>query len=123
MGDGGFAMSGLELLTAVRERVALTVIVFNDGHYGLIRKQQMGSHGHAYGTELSNPDFRDFTESVGARYERLEANAENSLKRAIRGSGVTVVEVLLPTEAAAFPAGPSMASRVKRLFQKAATKR
>ena len=31
LGDGGFAMSGMELLTAVREKIPLTVIVFNDG--------------------------------------------------------------------------------------------
>src|SRR4030095_6427402 len=30
LGDGGFAMSGFELLTAVRERLRLTVVVFND---------------------------------------------------------------------------------------------
>ena len=31
IGDGGFAMSGLELLTAVREKIPLTVVVFVDG--------------------------------------------------------------------------------------------
>jgi hypothetical protein len=49
LGDGGFAMSGLELSTAKREGVHLTVIVFNDGHYGMIRKQQFGAHGQ-FGT-------------------------------------------------------------------------
>ena len=123
MGDGGFAMSGLELLTAVREHVNLTVIVFNDGHYGLIRKQQMGSHGHAYGTDLFNPDFRDFTESVGARYERLERNAQDCLERAIRGPGITVVEVLLRDRGRQrFRRARSVASRLKHLLQSAAGK-
>lgn len=93
LGDGGFAISGLELLTAVRERVPLTVIVFDDGHYGLIRKQQLGAHGHAYGTRLRNPDFRGVAHAIGARHMRLQGNAEESLGRAIEDQGVTVIEV------------------------------
>lgn len=119
LGDGGFAMSGLELLTALRERVPLTVIVFNDGHYGLIRKQQLGAHGHAFGTALNNPDFRRFAESVGARYERLAADAEESLARAIYGSGVTVLEVALRDPGRQrFRRARSLASRVKRLISR-----
>ena len=95
LGDGGFAISGLELLTAVRERVRLTVIVFNDGHFGLIRKQQLGANRHAYGTELHNPDFRQIAEAAGASYERSGDDAEESLHRAIASHGVTLVEVAL----------------------------
>ncbi|MCI0584728.1 MAG: thiamine pyrophosphate-dependent enzyme, partial [Chloroflexi bacterium] len=94
-GDGGFAMSGLELSTAKREGVHLTVIVFNDGHYGMIRKQQFGAHGHVYGTQLRNPDFRRIAESVGAGYTRLDQDAEASLAAAVRSKGVHVVEVRL----------------------------
>ena len=93
LGDGGFAISGMELLTAVREQVRLTVIVFNDGHFGLIRKQQLGATRHAYGTELHNPDFRQIAEAVGARYVRTGDDAEDSLHRAVASHGVTLVEV------------------------------
>jgi acetolactate synthase I/II/III large subunit len=95
LGDGGFAISGLELLTAVRERVRLTVIVFNDGHFGLIRKQQLGATRHTYGTELHNPDFRQVAEAAGARYVRTGDDAEESLHRAVASHGVTLVEVVL----------------------------
>ena len=37
VGDGGMLMSGLELATAVREGIDLTVIVFNDGYLNQIR--------------------------------------------------------------------------------------
>ena len=87
LGDGGFAMSGFELLTAVRERLRLTVVVFNDGHYGLIRKQQLGRHKHAYGTELHNPDFEGIAEACGARYCRLGDGAEGDLTKVIAGPG------------------------------------
>jgi acetolactate synthase-1/2/3 large subunit len=95
LGDGGFAMSGLELSTAKREGVHLTVIVFNDGHYGMIRKQQFGAHGHVYGTQLRNPDFRQIAESVGAEYTRLDQDAETRLAEAVRSKGVHLVEVRL----------------------------
>ncbi len=95
LGDGGFAMSGLELLTAVRERIPLTVIVFNDGVYGAISMQQLGTYGVLHGTELRNPDFRRFAESVGARYVRLAGDIETSLSRVIGTGGVSIVEVVL----------------------------
>ncbi len=95
LGDGGFAMSGLELLTAVREQIPLTVIVFNDGVYGAISRQQLATYGHLHGTELQNPDFRRFAESVGARYMRLAGDIETNLSRAIGAGGVWIVEVVL----------------------------
>ena len=95
LGDGGFSISGLELLTAVRERVRLTVVVFNDGHYGLIRKQQLMATRHAFGTELHNPNFREIAQAAGARYERPGDDAEESLHRAVASHGVTLVEVAL----------------------------
>jgi acetolactate synthase I/II/III large subunit len=95
LGDGGFAMSGLELLTAVREQIPLTVIVFNDGVYGAISRQQLATYGHLHGTELQNPDFRRFAESVGTRYVRLTGDIETVLSRAIGSGGVWIVEVVL----------------------------
>ena len=95
LGDGGFAMSGLELLTAVHEQIPLTVIVFNDGVYGAISTQQLRTYGHLHGTELRNPDFRRFAESVGARYVRLAGNVEETLSRVIGAEGVWIVEVVL----------------------------
>ena len=95
LGDGGFAMSGLEILTAVRERIPLTAIVFNDGRYGLIYNRQINAYGKAHGTALRNPDIRGVAEAAGASYLRLSARNERKLAAAIRGGGVTVVEVVL----------------------------
>lgn len=95
IGDGGLAASGLELLTAVRERIPLTVIVFNDGQLGLIRLQQWGRHGRSHGTRLANPNFAMLAEAVGASYVRVERDAEGTLRGAARAAGVTLVEVVL----------------------------
>ncbi|RME22295.1 MAG: thiamine pyrophosphate-binding protein, partial [Candidatus Zixiibacteriota bacterium] len=45
VGDGSMAMSAMELRTAVRERIPLTVIVLNDSSLGLIRRLQIEYYG------------------------------------------------------------------------------
>jgi len=93
VGDGGLAMSGLELLTAVREKVPLAVIVFNDGEFGLIRQQQLSAYGHAFATKVQGPDLEALALAVGATYRLLEGNAEVGLSAAFRSPGVQLVEV------------------------------
>src|SRR5262249_36853940 len=68
LGDGGILMSGLELAVAVRERLALTVIVFNDGYLNQIRMQQLRDSGQQHGVALPDIDFAALAMAVGARY-------------------------------------------------------
>lgn len=94
VGDGGFAMTALELLTAVREHVSLIVIVFVDGAFGQIRLQQLANYGVGHGVSLENPDFCLLAASVGARHELVEDNnIETVMGAALGHSGVTVIEV------------------------------
>jgi thiamine pyrophosphate-dependent acetolactate synthase large subunit-like protein len=67
-------MSGLELVTAVRENLALTAVVFNDGVYGLIRNAQLAGHGESHGTELHSPDFEALAAATGAEYRQVGAD-------------------------------------------------
>ena len=66
MGDGGLTMTGLELLTAAREKVPVVVVVFNDGQLNLIRLQQLKEFGRASGVELLVPDLEQFAQYIGA---------------------------------------------------------
>jgi acetolactate synthase-1/2/3 large subunit len=93
VGDGGLAACGLELLTAVRDRIPLTVIVFNDGRLGLIRLQQLGAHARTHGTRVGRTDFAMLAAAVGVRHLRLEGDAEATLRRALNSPGVSLVEV------------------------------
>jgi acetolactate synthase-1/2/3 large subunit len=93
VGDGGFAISGLELLTAVRERIPLCVIIFKDGALGQIRLQQMSSFGHVYGTNLITPNLDLFARSIGAQHFELNGLAEDTLRKAIHTDQVTLIEV------------------------------
>jgi acetolactate synthase-1/2/3 large subunit len=95
IGDGGMAISAMELLTAVREGIPLTVIVFNDGALGQIRLQQLSSFGIDHATHLLNPDFALLAESLGVTYFLLEGDAEDVLRRALGTPGVSLIEVRL----------------------------
>jgi acetolactate synthase-1/2/3 large subunit len=97
IGDGGMLMSALELITAVRERVRLTVVVFNDGAYSLIRNPQLAGYGESHGTELLDPDFEALAAATGADY-RLAG--PDGIRAALARSGadeplVRLVEVPL----------------------------
>lgn len=100
LGDGGFAMSGFELATAVRERIPVTVIVFNDGQLNLIRLQQLRDYGRAYAVETRAPDLATFAASVGAAYVCLDGEPEATLRSACGADAPTLVEVRVGDSAA-----------------------
>ncbi len=95
VGDGGLAVSGLELITAVRERVPLTVIVLKDGHFQLIRLQQLGESGREHGTRLGDIDVASLAAAVGARHERVIGDPAPALERALAHDGVDLLELVL----------------------------
>ncbi len=95
LGDGAFAMTAPELLTAVRLAVPLVVVVLADGHLNRIRLQQLGTTGHAHGVDLLNPDFGALAEAVGAAHELIDGDAEGAFRRALDRPGVTLLEVRL----------------------------
>ena len=58
VGDGCFLMSGMELATAVQERLPVVVVLVNDGSLTLIKAiQQRRYEGRYLGVDLRNPDF------------------------------------------------------------------
>ena len=99
-GDGSFAMTGMELASIVREKVPVTVIVFNDSVLGLIREQQTDLVGHTFGVDLQNPDFELFAASMDLPYYLLSDNYEDQLKSALGETQGALVEIRLrPTSA------------------------
>ena len=96
-GDGGFSMLMAELETAVRERVALTVLVFDNGMYGTIRMHQERAHpGRVAATDLGPIDFAAFAQACGARGIRVahDHEVDAAVAAALRHTGVTLVHVL-----------------------------
>lgn len=81
-GDGGFLFGVQELATAARHRIGVVAIVFNNGAYGnVLRDQRQSYGGRILGSELTNPDFVKLAESFGVRAWR--AASPDALKRAL----------------------------------------
>jgi acetolactate synthase-1/2/3 large subunit len=96
VGDGCFLMSGMELATAVQEKLPIIVLLVNDSCLTLIKSTQQRQYGGRYlGVDLRNPDFRHFTHAFGARYWRADCDAafERALTEALAAGEVGVIEV------------------------------
>ena len=94
-GDGSFAMTCMELETAVRLRLPTVHIVWCDGGYNLIRSLQTRDFGRAFGAEFGPTDFVKLAEAFGATGYRIdEAEAViPTLKRAMESEAPVVLEV------------------------------
>ena len=71
-GDAGFLMNSQEIETAMRLGLALVILVWNDGGYGLIEWKQMAAYGRSSNVRFGNPDLVKYAESFGARGYRIE---------------------------------------------------
>jgi len=80
-GDGGLLMCAGELLTAAREGLPVTTIVFNDASLSLIEIKQQARALPAAGVALGDVDWAKMAESVGVA--AWSAADEPSLERAI----------------------------------------
>ncbi|MGW3816978.1 thiamine pyrophosphate-binding protein [Streptomyces sp. NPDC005046] len=94
-GDGGLAVHLGELLTLAQERPRLTLIVFNDGGYGVLRNMQDRYSERRSGVDLATPDFELLARACGLPYLRIaaEEHAGPVLDEAIASGGPTLVEV------------------------------
>ena len=67
-GDGGFLFTSNELATAMRHRIPLTVVVFNDGAFGNVRRIQEEHYGNrVIASDLANPDFVRYARKLRRR--------------------------------------------------------
>ncbi len=76
-GDGGFGYQAFELATAKRHNLPVVVVVFDDGHFGNVKRiQQQAWGGREIANDLANPDFVRFAESFGIAAFRAETPAQ-----------------------------------------------
>ncbi len=93
-GDAGFLMNSQEIETAMRLGLALVVLIWNDGAYGLIEWKQMNAYGRKTSGEFGNPDFVRYAESFGAKGYRVERTADllPILKQALADDTVSIID-------------------------------
>jgi acetolactate synthase-1/2/3 large subunit len=95
-GDGGFASSLGELATARQERTRLTVVVFNDGGYGILRNlQDAHFEGRRLGVDLETPDYVELGRSFGMWSGQVRSSIElrPQLTEALQHDGPALLEV------------------------------
>lgn len=93
MGDGAFLMNSQEIETAVRERIPLVVLIWEDYGYGLIEWKMDLELGDHYYVGFTNPDVVMYANSFGAKGYRIE-RAEDllpTLRTALASDGVSVI--------------------------------
>ena len=71
-GDGGFLFAAGELATVAQEQPPLTVVIVDDGGYGMLRYDQDVAGAERYGVDLATPDFAALARAFGIRAQQVE---------------------------------------------------
>ncbi|BFO11721.1 Acetolactate synthase isozyme 1 large subunit [Serratia rubidaea] len=96
VGDGGLALGLGELATMAQEQANITLLIMNDGGYGVMRGiQDKYFAGRQYYNELHTPAFAQVAEAMGLKAWKIDSAAQfgGVLAEAINYPGPSVVEV------------------------------
>ncbi|MBI2853927.1 MAG: thiamine pyrophosphate-binding protein [Chloroflexi bacterium] len=96
LGDGSFMMQLGELATACAYKIAVPILVMNDGYYNVLRQYQQYIYKARYiETELNNPDFAKLAGSFGIPAFRVRDLDELAplVKDAFLREGPTLIDV------------------------------
>jgi len=98
VGDGAFTMLGFEMLTAVKYKLPVKVVVLKNNYLGQIKWEQMVMLGNPeYGVKLQPMDFTKFAEACGAYGMRVEepGDVPTTLDRFLDLPGPAVLEAVV----------------------------
>ncbi len=98
VGDGAFTMLGFEMLTAVKYKLPVKVVVLKNNYLGQIKWEQMVMLGNPeYGVKLQPMDFAKFAEACGATGMRMEdpKEAPDVLDHFLDLPGTAVLEAVV----------------------------
>jgi len=95
-GDGGFGMLMADFTTAVREKLNLVAIVFNDSVLKNIKKELVRDGYPIFGVEFPNPNFAQFAESCGGFGIRVDTpdKLDEALQNALKSGKPAIVEII-----------------------------
>jgi sulfoacetaldehyde acetyltransferase len=104
VGDGAWAMSFGEILTCVREKIPVTVVVFNNQQWGAEKKNQVDYYDNRFvGSNLENPSFAAIARSMGAEGRAVDklADVGPALREACaaqKDGKTTILEMMVTRE-------------------------
>ncbi len=95
-GDGGFMFGLQELATAAQHEIGLITILFNNGGFENVRRDQDNLFdGRAIGSTWTNPDFMTLAQAFGVRGLSTDSpeGLGAALTEALAADGPTLIEV------------------------------
>jgi sulfoacetaldehyde acetyltransferase len=104
VGDGAWGISLNELLTCARERIGVTVVVFNNGQWGAEKKNHVDFYSRRFvGVDLASPSWAQVAQAFGCEgvtVDRL-ADVGPALRTAVQAQTegrCTVLEMMVTRE-------------------------
>jgi sulfoacetaldehyde acetyltransferase len=98
-GDGAYGISGLsEVMTAVREKIPVIAVVFNNNQWGAEKKNQIDYYDNRFvGANLDNPDFAQIARDMGAEGFRVEDPKEvkQAVEAAVASGKPVVIDAII----------------------------
>lgn len=99
-GDGGFLFSAQELEVAVRLKLPIVHMIWNDGRYNMVEFQEEMKYGRSAGVQLGDVDFVKYVEAFGAKGYRVDSKEcfKETLEQAIKESANGPVLIDIPID-------------------------
>jgi pyruvate dehydrogenase (quinone) len=110
-GDGGFTMMMGELLTMVKYKLPVKIVILKNNVLGQIKWEQMVFEGNPqFGVELQPLDFAKYAQACGANGFTLDdpANVQDVLREAFACDGPAVVQAEIDPNEPAMPGNVTM---------------
>lgn len=95
-GDGGFALNLGEVWTAVQEKADLTIVIMNDGGYGVIKQiQETHYGGRKFYGDVAGPNFKDLAKLAQIPFWRVDRADQfgKAVSEALAAQGPNMIEV------------------------------
>jgi acetolactate synthase-1/2/3 large subunit len=96
-GDGGYLLSGFELLTAVQQKLPVVWMIFDDREFKLIKIFQVSAYGESGLVEFENPDYAGYARACGALGWRVETieQFEQAFREALASGRPAVIDAVI----------------------------
>lgn len=94
-GDGGFLFSAQDLETAVRKKLNIVHLIWNDGHYNMVEFQEKMKYQRASGIDFGPVDFVKYAEAFGAKGIRATSveELEKALEEGFATEGPVIIDI------------------------------
>lgn len=102
LGDGGFQMCCMEIMTAVNYGIPLNIVVFNNATMSLIRKNQVQLYNNRFiDCDFVNPDYHYLALSFGIRHKKIVTNADldDLFANSDLSGSINLIEIMIDKDA------------------------